>query len=154
MNKHDAERAIIANRPGEPFVLVERVDGEEIVDLSALEWQAPTDPPTWDEVVAWHSASSSAAARVLAGTNKAVILHQRNRWLTETDPYMLPAPSFPTDMPQALVDAITAHLALLQTWRAQLRDYPSTVTDWTSPPPLPSPPAIQLATGGTLVLVS
>lgn len=53
MNKYLAERAIMANRHLEPFVLIERVAGDEIEDLAALDWQALTEPPTWDDVVAW-----------------------------------------------------------------------------------------------------
>ena len=75
---------------------------------------------------------------IIAAENKATILHARNRWLGETDAFMLPTPSFPSDMPAAVQQAITSNLSEIEAWRKQLRDYPTTVTDWTKPPPLPA----------------
>lgn len=54
----DVEQAIIANRPREPFVY--SGDG---MSLDGLDWQAPTEPPTWDEVNAWVTELRAARAR-------------------------------------------------------------------------------------------
>ena len=98
------------------------------------------------------------AARV-AATNKASLLHERNRWLTETDPYVLPVPSLPSDMPGDVLNVLAAQGTpsvqdQLKAWRQDLREYPATVTDWTAPPPLPAPPNITLPSGRPLVIVT
>src|SRR3954470_12597791 len=56
MNKYEVEKVIMKNRPDEPFVLVQRVEGDDIEDLSMLDWQADTDPPDWEEVQSWYDA--------------------------------------------------------------------------------------------------
>lgn len=71
MNKFMVEKAIIANRPGESFVLVERVDGEDIFDLDMLDWQADTKPPTFEEVTDWYQTwKSNYDTKILADSEK------------------------------------------------------------------------------------
>lgn len=154
MNKYDAERAIIANRPGEPFVLVERVDGNTISALSALDWQARTVPPTWGEVVSWVGTLASAETARTIAVNQGTLLRQRNRWLAQTDPYMLPVAAFPTDTPAEIKTAISNNLDAIRIWRQKLRDWPATVTDWTQPGELPAPPTITLASGRSLIILT
>lgn len=95
----------------------------------------------------------------VAATNKAMVLHQRNRWLAQTDPYVLPDASLPADMPADVLSVLTAEGTpsvqdQIKTWRQALRDYPATVTDWTAPPPLPAAPQITLASGRALIIVT
>lgn len=66
---------------------------------------------------------------------------KRDRWLAQTDALFLPDAALPTDMPQALKDAIAANRPAWKAFRQALRDYPSTVTDPLSPPDFPQPPA-------------
>ncbi len=101
----------------------------------------------------------AVARATLAATNRATILHERNRWLTETDPYVLPVSSLPGDLPGDVLGVLAAQGTpsvqdQLRAWRQQLRDYPATVTDWTNPPPLPAPPNITLPSGRALIIVT
>lgn len=100
------------------------------------------------------AAEKAAAAQVLTATNQANVLHQRNRWLAQTDPYVLPTGALPSDMPADVLDAIKASQSQIVAWRQQLRDYPGSVTDWTKPPPLPAPPNIPLSSGRQLIIVT
>jgi hypothetical protein len=79
MNTLLIERAIIANRPGEPFVLIER-SPSEVEDLSILDWQAPTEPPTWDEASAWATALAAEDARAAATANVEGLLRDSDKW--------------------------------------------------------------------------
>lgn len=87
-------------------------------------------------------------------SHESSLLQMRNRWLAQTDPYLLQPATFPQDMPGEVQTAITGNLAAIETWRQSLRDYPGTVTDWTRPPALPSPPAILLPSGRQLIIVT
>lgn len=78
-----------------------------------------------------------AQRRQAAGSLRA----RRDRWLAQTDALMLPDAAFPTDMPQALKDAVSANRPAWRAFRQALRDYPATVTDPLSPPDFPQPPA-------------
>lgn len=110
------------------------------------------DSPTFqDDLDAFVDGTLPAS---VAATNKANLLHQRNRWLAQTDPYVLPVPSLPADMPQDVLDAISKNQQTIIGWRQALRDYPGTVTDWTRPPALPSPPPIPLPSGRQLIIVT
>ena len=75
----------IANRPGEPFVLVERIEGDDITDLSALDWQAPTAPPTWAEVTTRATAIATAQQQRALGSAWVQLRMIRDRWLAQTD---------------------------------------------------------------------
>lgn len=117
-----------------------------------------TGPPeTVDE---WNARQTEAAAEVSAAleraalTNQQTLLHTRNRWLGESDAYMLPTNAFPADMPDEVKQAIAGNQAELEAWRKQLRDWPSTVTDWADPPALPAPPSITLTSGRQLIIVT
>jgi hypothetical protein len=98
----------------------------------------------------------AAIPPLVRATNQGNILHQRNRWLAQTDPYVLPVPSLPADMPQDVLTAISDknNQAAIMAWRQALRDYPLTVTDWARPPALPPPPPIPLPSGRQLIIVT
>lgn len=88
--------------------------------------------------------------------NEQNLIHERNRWLAQTDPYVLPTASLPADMPSDVLTAISdsANQSAITAWRQSLRDYPSTVSDWARPPQLPSPPTIELPSGRALIIVT
>ena len=101
----------------------------------------------------------AADAAKLAASNKAALLHERNRWLAQTDPFVLPEPALPADMPADVLGVLTAGGTpsvrdQITAWRQALRDYPGAVEDWTQPPPLPAPPAIKLPSGRNLIIVT
>lgn len=84
----------------------------------------------------------AAAAAADAQRQRAIVelRMQRDRWLAQTDALMLPDAALPSDMPQAVKDAVAANRAKWATFRQQLRDYPSTVTDPLNPPAFPTQP--------------
>lgn len=88
--------------------------------------------------------------------NEENVIHERNRWLAQTDPFVLPTASLPADMPSDVLTAVadSANQDAIKTWRQALRDYPSTVTDWAQPLALPAPPAIELPSGRLLIIVT
>jgi len=150
---------------GDPPTLVVQVDAADQASAFAAAEQAQPnytataivdsgEPPAPGDDSAYETAAQTAATAKLEATNQANLLHERNRWLAQTDPYMLAPANFPSDMPADVQAAITANLAAIQTWRQQLRDWPSTVTDWTQPPPLPTPPSITLPSGRQLIIVT
>jgi hypothetical protein len=88
MNKYEAEKVILKNRPNEPFVLVQNVEGDEIDDLSMLDWQADTDPPDWEEVQSWY-----------------------NTWKTEYDAEVASEEAKATDLTTTRTDLVTQYQA-------------------------------------------
>jgi hypothetical protein len=88
MNKYEAEKVILKNRENEPFVLVQNVEGDEIDDLSMLDWQADTDPPDWEEVQGWY-----------------------NTWKTEYDAEVASEEAKATDLTTTRTDLVTQYQA-------------------------------------------
>ena len=128
-------------------------------------WQIPPgdtiEVPLSDEELAQQTADEAAAAAnetaeqaALAAANQRSLIQQRNRWLVETDAYLIPAASAPPDMPTDVQAAVTANIAAIKSWRQQLRDWPATITDWTKPGSLPAPPNIALPSGRQLIITS
>lgn len=115
-------------------------------------------PMTDAEYAQWQTDQAAAAAAAQAATqrlgfaNQATLLHERNRWLAQSDPYVLASP--PPDMPADVASAVKSGQAALLAWRQALRDWPTTVTDWTAPPPLPAAPTITLPSGRPLIIVT
>ncbi|MDE2105126.1 MAG: hypothetical protein KGL39_48305 [Patescibacteria group bacterium] len=104
-------------------------------------------------------AKLAAETATLAAANKATLIHERNRWLAESDTYVLPPAALPPDLPADVVAVLTAGGTpspqdQLKAWRQALRDWPSTVADWTNPGPLPSPPSLTLASGRPLLILT
>lgn len=128
-----------------PVLQLATVSMVDLTDDEAA--QAQTDEQAWQERQTTESAT-------VAATNQQTLLHQRNRWIGETDAYMLPADAFPSDMPDDVKEAISTSQSAIAEWRQQLRDWPATVADWTAPPALPQPPQITLASGRQLIIVT
>jgi hypothetical protein len=155
---------VVASDPPTVIVMVDAAD--EASAFAAAEQARPNytaaalvesgepSPPGDDS--AHQTAAATAAATRTAATNQATLIHERNRWLAQTDPYVLPTASLPSDMPADVLAAIadSANQAAIAAWRQQLRDWPGTVTDWTNPPPLPAPPSIPLPSGRQLIIVT
>lgn len=114
------------------------------------------DPGAEDYQAALDAFVDSNLPPAFPAANQASILHERNRWLAQTDPFVLPTASLPADMPADVLAAISdsGSQQEILAWRQQLRDYPSTVTDWARPPALPTPPSIPLPSGRQLIIVT
>ena len=126
-------------------------DAQSLLDAATTQCEDAAYDPIRERV--------AAAQGKAAVTNMATLLHTRNRWLVETDTYVLPVDALPADMPNEVKAVLAAQgtptvQQRIETWRAELRAYPATVTDWTTPPPLPSPPDIRLPSGRALIIVT
>lgn len=146
--------------------LIQRGDiagAAELAELAAARLEEAASQPTavtvrpyTDDELEQHqtdqdaaAAAAEAEATLVAEVNEATTLAKRNRWLLETDPYNLTGATV-TDIPSDVTSTVEKNLAAIQAWRQELRDYPDSVTDWATPPPLPSAPAISLKSGKPL----
>lgn len=119
IDKYVAERGIIAHRPGEPFVLVENVAGDTIADLSALEWQASTVPPTWRDVQSWSAQGVSGDSASYADE----LARQRNAWLDVCQIIFDEVQSPGThDLPPDMTTPIAKYSQAWIAWRQEMRD--------------------------------
>lgn len=117
-----------------------------LAEASRLEALGPREelrPMTADELKQRDADAQAADVQLQADRKRAAgtLRAKRDRWLAQTDVLVLPTAALPTDMPQALKDAIAANAPAWKTFRQALRDYPSTVTDPLVPPDFPQPPS-------------
>jgi hypothetical protein len=116
-----------------------------LAEASRLEALGPREelrPMNADELAQRDADQQSAADQLQLQRKQAAgaLRANRDRWLAQTDALFLPDAALPTDMPQALKDAVSANRPAWKAFRQALRDYPATVTDPLAPPDFPQPP--------------
>jgi hypothetical protein len=116
-----------------------------LAEASRLEALGPREelrPMNADELAQRDADQQSAADQLQLQRKQAAgaLRAKRDRWLAQTDALFLPDAALPTDMPQALKDAVSANRPAWKAFRQALRDYPATVTDPLAPPDFPQPP--------------